>query len=121
MPAETAATPSPAIAALRKATSEPSEDRTRAVIGALVSHLSGRWRGNFARMAATKFNGFFLLALMEDFEAYLRVEMDGEELFDVEEVRHKLQIQEADLREEVDAIEKEISRRDRERRGEVDE
>jgi len=97
-----------AITALRQVMFRSDSDKTSLVINALVEHLSGRWRDNFSRMVACKFNTFFLLSFMEDFEAYLRVEGDGgvgED--DIENIKTKLVMLESDLEEEIEALERE--------------
>ena len=97
-----------AITALRQVMLRSDSNKTSLVINALVEHLSGRWRDNFSRMVACKFNKFFLLSFMEDFEAYLRVEGDGgvgED--DIENIKTKLVMLESDLEEEIEALERE--------------
>ena len=92
-------------------------DKTSAVINALVSHLSYKWRSNFARQVATKFNCFFLLSFMEEFNEYLRLELDKVysgtstlitagnsvgSLFDLREMSSKLEEAERELERELD-------------------
>ena len=108
------------ISALQEVACRTDIDKTSAVINALVRHLSFKWRTNFARQVATKFNCFFLMTFMEEFSEFLRVELqkvydgsssllgvDGEcisSLFDIGEMKDKLEVQERELERELEQL-----------------
>jgi len=101
--------------ALQEVSLRTDTDKTSAVINCLVSHLSNKWRMNFAKSVAQKFNCFFLMTFHEEFNEYLRVELskvyDGttnlviedsvlSSLFDVSDMRRKLFLVERELEDD---------------------
>ena len=108
------------LAALEEVASRTDIDKTSAVINELVRHLSLRWRNNFARQVAVKFNCFFLLTFMEDFSQFLRKELlnvqnnesdllgkDGNfagSLFDVDEMKQNLLRAEREMEAELENL-----------------
>uniref|UniRef100_A0A7S1BLX2 Dynamin-type G domain-containing protein n=1 Tax=Corethron hystrix TaxID=216773 RepID=A0A7S1BLX2_9STRA len=79
-------------------------NRTALVVGGLVQHIVVGWRESFGKSVSTKFNCFFLLPFVDDFQAYLREELRRAhetntigDLFDVGEARRRLQVRRDDL------------------------
>ncbi|GMH81326.1 hypothetical protein TL16_g08895 [Triparma laevis f. inornata] len=107
------------VGGLMNRASRTDVDKTSAVINALVGHLSFKWRSNFARQVATKFNCFFLLSFMDEFNEYLRLELNKVysntsslsssgntvgSLFDLREMSTKLEDAERELERELDKL-----------------
>ena len=82
-------------------------NRTNMVVGGLVQHIVAQWRETFSRSAITKFNCYFLLPFVDDFNKYLRQELqkvyEGEnicDVFDLTAARRSLRQQRDDLMNE---------------------
>ena len=84
-------------------------NRTNMVVGGLVQHIVAQWRESFGKQVVTKFNCFFLLPFVDEFQRYLRTELqrigDGEMsgLYDMTLARRQLQQQRDELLNELDA------------------
>ena len=75
-------------------------DRTNLVVGALVQHIVTSWRESFCKSVITKFNCYFMLPFVDEFNRYVRKELrllyEGEgdaftDVFDLTSVRKSLQ------------------------------
>ena len=72
------------------------ENRTSAVVSALVQHIIRSWRQQFAKAIVMKFNCFFMMPFVDEFPFYLRNELDRvyegdvSHLFDITEAKSGL-------------------------------
>jgi hypothetical protein len=106
---------------LRSIIEGDGDDKATDIVNALVNHLNGKWRMQFVNMIAQKFNTFFLLSFIEDFEATLREEYfenrkkgegNGDRNGEIENViRETMEEAVCKLEEEIEGLEKEINRR----------
>ena len=84
-------------------------NRTNMVVGGLVQHIVSQWRESFGRQVVTKFNCFFLLPFVDDFQRYLRTELyrmsenELSDFYDMTKVRRQLQRQKEELLNELKA------------------
>lgn len=87
-------------------------NRTNMVVGGLVQHIVSQWRESFGKQVVTKFNCFFLLPFVDDFQRYLRTELyrisedELSEFYDMAKARRQLQGQKNELLNELRANEK---------------
>ena len=81
-------------------------NRTNLVVSGLVQHIVSQWRESFGKSVTTKFNCFFLLPFVEEFQRHLRSELqklyegDMSHIFDIAESRRSLERQCEELRAE---------------------
>ena len=84
-------------------------NRTNLVVGGLVQHIISQWRESFCKGVITKFNCFFLMPFVDEFQAFFRQELqkmyesDLSEVFDLTSARRQLQQQREQLMNECDA------------------
>jgi len=84
-------------------------NRTNLVVGGLVQHIVSQWRESFCRSVTTKFNCFFLLPFVDEFQSFFRSELqrlyagDLCDVFDLGAARRELQQQRNSLIKECDA------------------
>jgi len=84
-------------------------NRTNLVVGGLVQHIVSQWRESFCKNVITKFNCFFLMPFVDEFQAFFRSELqkmyEGNmcEIFDLTAARRQLQQQREQLLNECDA------------------
>ena len=87
-------------------------NRTNMVVGGLVQHIVTQWRESFGRQVVTKYNCFFLLPFVDEFQKYLRLELNRiyedelSDIFDMTSARKQLLKQRSQLLSELDANEK---------------
>ena len=87
-------------------------NRTNLVVSGLVQHIVSQWRESFGKTVCTKFNCFYLLPFVEEFQRHLRSELqrvyegDMSHIFDLESSKKELVRQIGDLRNECAANEK---------------
>mmetsp|Transcript_399 Transcript_399/g.621 ORF Transcript_399/g.621 Transcript_399/m.621 type:complete len:906 (-) Transcript_399:371-3088(-) len=87
-------------------------NRTNMVVGGLVQHIVAQWRESFGKQVVTKFNCFFLLPFVDEFQRYLRFELqkmyegDMTEVFDMTAARSQLQRHRDELLNELEANER---------------
>ncbi|GMH92561.1 hypothetical protein TrST_g7259 [Triparma strigata] len=81
-------------------------NRTNLVVSGLVQHIVAQWRESFGKSVCTKFNCFYLLPFVEEFQRHLRSELqrvyegDMTHIFDLDESKRVLQRQVDDLKNE---------------------
>ncbi len=56
--------------------SQSTYAKTSSAVGALVHHVTNRWRIEISRIVSTKFNSFCLVAFHDEFASFLRKEMN---------------------------------------------
>ncbi|GMH68464.1 hypothetical protein TL16_g04936, partial [Triparma laevis f. inornata] len=84
-------------------------NRTNLVVSGLVQHIVAQWRESFGKSVCTKFNCFYLLPFVEEFQRHLRSELqrvyegDMTHIFDLDESKRVLQRQVEDLKAECTA------------------
>eukprot|EP00591_Stephanopyxis_turris_P010410 CAMPEP_0195525514 /NCGR_PEP_ID=MMETSP0794_2-20130614/25993_1 /TAXON_ID=515487 /ORGANISM="Stephanopyxis turris, Strain CCMP 815" /LENGTH=1001 /DNA_ID=CAMNT_0040655993 /DNA_START=127 /DNA_END=3133 /DNA_ORIENTATION=- len=91
---------------MEEAACSRNANRTNLVVGGLVQHIVANWREAFCNSVTTKFNCFFLLPFVDDFQRFFRTELtrmyEGDlcDVFDLGTVRRQLQQQRDDLMNE---------------------
>jgi hypothetical protein len=84
-------------------------NRTNLVVGGLVQHIITQWRESFCREVITKFNCFFLMPYVDDFQVFFRQELqkmyesDLADVFNLSNARRQLQQQREQLLSECEA------------------
>jgi len=81
-------------------------NRTNLVVSGLVQHIVTQWRESFGKSVCAKFNCFFLLPFVEEFQRHLRSELqrvyegDMTHIFDLDSSRKNLEKQVEELKNE---------------------
>lgn len=81
-------------------------NRTNLVVSGLVQHIVTQWRESFGKSVCAKFNCFFLLPFVEEFQRHLRSELqrvyegDMTHIFDLESSKKNLEKQVEELKNE---------------------
>jgi len=84
-------------------------NRTILVVGGLVQHIISLWRVQYCKSVTTKFNCFFLMPFVDEFQLFFRTELLGMyegdlcEVFDLGKARKQLEIQRDQLLNECEA------------------
>jgi len=81
-------------------------NRTNLVVSGLVQHIVTQWRESFGKSVCAKFNCFFLLPFVEEFQRHLRSELqrvyegDMTHIFDLDSSKKNLEKQVEELKNE---------------------
>jgi hypothetical protein len=84
-------------------------NRTTSVVGGLVQHIISLWRVQYCKSVTTKFNCFFLMPFVQEFQTFFRTELQGMydgdlcEAFDLRRARTQLEEQRDQLLNECEA------------------
>ena len=98
---------------MEEAASARDASRTNLVVSGLVQHIVASWRESFGRSVTTKFNCFFLLPFVEEFQRHLRFELakvyeaanrQGGGIFDLSEARGVLEREREECERECDGL-----------------
>jgi len=84
------------------------EAKTNVVVGALVNHIVTGWRTQFCSAVVAKFNCYFMMPFVDEFNLYARSELatmyeDESDFFDIHAARRNLERTRDELRNECNA------------------